>query len=352
MSLLFQKLFGIVMQPQLENVELAIIDPVAPSRTRTAAPTPTLDSSPNSSSVDVAPKGRSVQSSDAGASDLLSTAHDADDHREDADLFPRLPDGAISSGPAADDQAHAGEADEEEEEEEASNPLLPGAVVTTFVIPHEGFYSPRVPSSSTSSAVPAVPAVSVAEENHVILTSLFGRLGDVDASLNTLLPCCQGSQNALWTDAPSASRTTAAISPVVSRAVLNTPADETPRLMVHTYSGVQKCVEKFVPKAVVTELIEPHFIDKVVYLALFKDLKGVDYGALHASVLCWMLIATKSFAQNQKILRKVFVWWGCQQIHQSTFKDRKTAAKQLQLPKALCKVTVAIDSVNFPKVRK
>eukprot|EP00727_Mastigamoeba_balamuthi_P004330 m51a1_g13896 dna polymerase zeta catalytic subunit, putative (2076) ;mRNA; f:718412-728650 len=242
MPFLIQRLFGAVMRPQLENVELDNIDPVAPSRTRTAAPTPTLDTSlrqsSNSSSVDVAPKGRSVQSSDAGASDLLSTAHDADDHREDADLFPRLPDGAISSGPAADDQAHAGEADEEEEEdeEEASNPLLPGAVVTTFVIPHEGFYSPRVPSSSTSSAVPAVPTVSAAEENHVILTSLFGRLGDVDASLNTLLPCCQGSQNALWTDAPSASRTTAAISPVVSRAVLNTPADETPRPGVHRSS--------------------------------------------------------------------------------------------------------------------
>eukprot|EP00727_Mastigamoeba_balamuthi_P002879 m51a1_g12589 hypothetical protein (254) ;mRNA; f:3019-3973 len=135
--------------------------------------------------------------------------------------------------------------------------------------------------------------------------------------------------------------------------------------MAHTYSGVQKHVEKFVPKAVVTELIEracqehshlwalrkpAHFIDKAVYLALFKDLKGVGYGALHASMLCWMPITIKSFTQNQKILRKVFARWGRQQICRSTFKDWKTAAKQLQLPKALCKVTVAIDSVNFPKL--
>eukprot|EP00727_Mastigamoeba_balamuthi_P005106 m51a1_g14594 hypothetical protein (686) ;mRNA; r:1158602-1161177 len=134
--------------------------------------------------------------------------------------------------------------------------------------------------------------------------------------------------------------------------------------MAHTYSGVQKHVEKFVPKAVVTELIErarqehshlwalrepAHFVDKAVYLVLFKDLKGVGYGALHASVLRWMPIATKSFTQNQKILCKVFARWGHQQICWSTFKDQKTMAKQLQLPKALCKVTVAIDSVNFPK---
>eukprot|EP00727_Mastigamoeba_balamuthi_P001920 m51a1_g11725 hypothetical protein (286) ;mRNA; r:106426-107383 len=134
--------------------------------------------------------------------------------------------------------------------------------------------------------------------------------------------------------------------------------------MAHTYSSVQKHVEKFVPKAMVTELIEcarqehshlwalrepAHFINKAVYLALFKDLKGVGYGALHASVLCWMPIAMKSFAQNQKNLRKVFTRWRCQQIHRSTFKDRKTMAKQLQLPKALCKITVAIDSVDFPK---
>eukprot|EP00727_Mastigamoeba_balamuthi_P003159 m51a1_g12840 hypothetical protein (299) ;mRNA; f:2210-3164 len=137
--------------------------------------------------------------------------------------------------------------------------------------------------------------------------------------------------------------------------------------MAHTYSGMQKRVEKFVPKAVVAELIEharqehshlwalrepAHFVDKAVYLALFKDLKGVGYGALRTSVLRWMPIATKSFAHNQKILRKVFARWGCQQICRSTFKDRKTAAKQLQLPKALCKVTVAIDSVDFPKVGK
>eukprot|EP00727_Mastigamoeba_balamuthi_P014360 m51a1_g9549 hypothetical protein (82) ;mRNA; f:872001-872246 len=81
--------------------------------------------------------------------------------------------------------------------------------------------------------------------------------------------------------------------------------------MAHTYSGVQKRVEKFVPKAVVTELIErarqehshlwvlrkpAHFVDKVVYLALFKDLKGVGYGTLHASMLRWMPITMKSFA--------------------------------------------------------
>eukprot|EP00727_Mastigamoeba_balamuthi_P005324 m51a1_g14790 hypothetical protein (259) ;mRNA; f:501044-501998 len=137
--------------------------------------------------------------------------------------------------------------------------------------------------------------------------------------------------------------------------------------MAHTYSSVQKHVQKFVPKAVVMELIErahqehshlwalhepAHFVNKAVYLVLFKDLKVVGYGTLHTSVLHWMPIAVKSFAQNQKILRKVFVQWGHQQIRQSTFKDQKTAAKQLQLPKALCKVTVAIDSVNFPKVGK
>eukprot|EP00727_Mastigamoeba_balamuthi_P012153 m51a1_g7560 hypothetical protein (215) ;mRNA; f:120307-121242 len=137
--------------------------------------------------------------------------------------------------------------------------------------------------------------------------------------------------------------------------------------MAHTYSGMQKCLEKFVPKAMVAELIEcacqkhshlwvlrepAHFVDKAVYLALFKDLKGVGYSTLCISVLLWMPITMKSFTQNQKILRKVFAQWGRQQICRSTFKDRKTAAKQLQLPKALCKVTVAIDSVDFPKVRK
>lgn len=134
-----------------------------------------------------------------------------------------------------------------------------------------------------------------------------------------------------------------------------------------SFGEVKARVSKVVSPEIVNEVVgrvrkskstlwgkeEPRdFAVKVVWVALFKDIKAVGYARLRNLVNNWLPMNSKSFRHNQKVVRRAAADWAKAALKRGKSKDRWEASKIVQFLKPIKGISAWLDSVEFPLIGK
>lgn len=136
-----------------------------------------------------------------------------------------------------------------------------------------------------------------------------------------------------------------------------------PKNETFTFSKVKSRVWKIVPKKIFQELLEfvkmgnpllwgmtrPRaFLEKSLYVTLFKIITGKGNNKLAEKIRAWYKISHKSIAHNAKILFGILGKWGKSKIVLGTSSDWNRVVRNSNFMKAVSDTNLWMDSTDFP----
>ena len=131
-------------------------------------------------------------------------------------------------------------------------------------------------------------------------------------------------------------------------------------------STVRTKVHDFVPRKIIKKLQvkwnkkacslwgkvkNKDFLLNMIYITLFHAIESVGFTALSKAISKWLPLSPHSVAHNVKKIRQWGARWAKHHIKTRTFKQRTRAAKHVLSPPPLKKVTMWLDSCDFPLAR-
>lgn len=90
-----------------------------------------------------------------------------------------------------------------------------------------------------------------------------------------------------------------------------------------------------------------NFVEKQVYLALYKYAYAAGYGALSSATKSWNKLSTRTLTRNTKVILKCLGKWGKKQIHLGNKAEWTEVMNKHRLPKLVNEAHLLLDSTDF-----